>query len=843
MQIRCSQCGRGVTVAAAGALPERCPHCHGTVVPARLGRWRVERLIAAGGMGEVYLARHLQLGTAVAIKLLPQGAGGPDASVLRERFAREALLTASIEHPGVVRVLDFDDEGGRAYLVMELAAGRSLRAVLGDGPLPVPRAVRVAAAVADVLAAAHRRDVVHRDVKPENVMIGPDDGVRVLDFGIARALADEQPLTRTGEILGTPEYMAPEQLLEGSDAIGPRTDVHGLGLLLYEMLTGVAPFRGSNVFQAMKLVESVTPPPPSSRRAGIPAALDTVVARALAKDPGERFADAADFRAALCKAAPESASLSPATSSGRARVAVRAGIGIAALAGIAVGVVLGGGVGGSRRVGDASPAVQPASAANADDESARVRLLALLDDAGADPGELRAARAALATTGDRAEFALRGRVALRLGALCTADAELQRGAAAGVPGAAEPAAVAWVALHVLLPAAVDAPSWLRLCDRTGRVRVLGAERDEADGTIRVSPTREACRLLAAGDGAAAFAALGGDAFEPADPESAALALLAAKLGCADVARVARYAERHRPARPTVLWRLLEGSLVPAGSPAAEVRDELRSLIDSLDAAAPDRWLLELLLAFLEARDGLRDPSRMLAAAELAWLTGGGELVPVWLAGLRIELARRQGGNGLDAGDASQLERLLHGFDVATHPALAVIRPALAAAQGRAPEGVAGVGDAVIGELGIVAMLAADGEPTPVAVAIARAISGRSRNAVATLQPLVQAGDADARLVMAILTDDPTERAQLWRAALIGGADVGWLAVLRVSPDRAPTVADLAAAERAGATPAALLAGARTSVAAGVAVATLDSAPELEGLRDRIATEVLGGLAD
>jgi len=305
MQIRCTTCTKTIAIAPTGALPPACPHCAGAPVPARLGPFALERLVATGGMGEVYLARHAELGTEVAVKLLPAMPLEAAASV-RERFAREARLTASVQHPGVVRVLDCDVAGDHPYLVLEFVAGQTLRQRLDAGPLPVVQAAQVAAAAADVLAAAHGKGVLHRDIKPDNVMLADNGDVRVLDFGIARAMTDDAPLTRTGEILGTPEYMAPEQLLDGPEATDERTDVHALGVLLYEMLTARSPFRGANLFQALKLVESLVPPAPSSLcpRAE---ALDSVVQRAMQKRREERYASAAQFAAAVRQAVPAAA--------------------------------------------------------------------------------------------------------------------------------------------------------------------------------------------------------------------------------------------------------------------------------------------------------------------------------------------------------------------------------------------------------------------------------------------------------------------------------------------------------------------------------------------------------
>src|SRR5688572_5799334 len=190
MQIRCTTCTKTINIALTGALPPACPHCAGQPVPKRLGPFAPVRLVATGGMGEVYLARHSELGTEVAIKLLPAMAPEALANV-RERFARELRLTARVQHAGVVKVLDGDVTAERPYLVLEYVDGATLRERLAAGPLPIADAARVAAATADVLAAAHQQGVLHRDIKPDNVMVTRDGVVRVLDFGIARAVQDD----------------------------------------------------------------------------------------------------------------------------------------------------------------------------------------------------------------------------------------------------------------------------------------------------------------------------------------------------------------------------------------------------------------------------------------------------------------------------------------------------------------------------------------------------------------------------------------------------------------------------------------------------------------------------
>ncbi|MCK5943813.1 MAG: serine/threonine protein kinase [Planctomycetes bacterium] len=306
MQIRCTTCTKTIAIAAGGALPRACPHCREPAVPDRLGPYLPERLVATGGMGEVYLARHDELGTEVAIKVLPAMPLDVVADV-RRRFAREARLTAKVDHPGVVRVLQSEVQGDRPFLVLEFVDGVTLRQRLEAGPLPVVDAARIAAECADVLAAAHDQGVLHRDIKPDNVMLDADGRVRVLDFGIARAVQEDAPLTRTGELVGTPEYMAPEQLLDGAEAIDARTDVHALGVLLYELLTGRSPYRGANLFQALKLVESLEPKPPSTLVAAVPEQLDAVIARALHKSADDRFASARAFAAAVREAVPAAA--------------------------------------------------------------------------------------------------------------------------------------------------------------------------------------------------------------------------------------------------------------------------------------------------------------------------------------------------------------------------------------------------------------------------------------------------------------------------------------------------------------------------------------------------------
>ena len=276
------------------------------------GRYRVLGRIGRGGMGVVYRAEDERLDREVALKVLrPDLAGDLSA---RQRFVREAKSAARLAHPGIVAVLDqgLDHAGGEetAYLVMELVTGRTLRDVVREKGLLTPgEALDVTDRVLDALAEAHRKGVLHRDVKSANVLVGDDGRIKVADFGLARAAVSTQASTMGagGELMGTAEYLAPESVSRGvADA---RSDVYGVGVLLFEMLTGAPPFTGdAPVRIAFRHVHD-DPPVPSSLVPALPAALDRLVLDALAKDPDERPADAAEMldqlRAARASLTPQ----------------------------------------------------------------------------------------------------------------------------------------------------------------------------------------------------------------------------------------------------------------------------------------------------------------------------------------------------------------------------------------------------------------------------------------------------------------------------------------------------------------------------------------------------------
>jgi serine/threonine-protein kinase len=259
-------------------------------------RYRSPKLIGRGGMGEIYCATDTVLGRPVAIKIL-DSRFAQDAAV-RGRFTREALAVARLSgNSHIVTIYDVGEEGGRPYIVMEYLAGGSLEERLGsDGPPPLGQALDWLEQAAAALDAAHREGIVHRDVKPANLLLDRHGRVRVADFGIARA-AGLASLTQTGTVLGTAAYLSPEQAT--GDRAGPSSDVYSLGVVAFELLTGRRPFEGESV--AAEAAAHVTGEVPSvcDWNAALPCELDPVFERALAKEPSERFASCAELVAAL----------------------------------------------------------------------------------------------------------------------------------------------------------------------------------------------------------------------------------------------------------------------------------------------------------------------------------------------------------------------------------------------------------------------------------------------------------------------------------------------------------------------------------------------------------------
>lgn len=258
------------------------------------GRYALETVVGRGGMGEVFRATDRALGREVAVKVLPRHLLGDERAT--QRFRREAQLAASLHHPHTVTVHDVVTGEGVEAIVMELVDGPTLADVLVDtGPMPWDRALRVAASVAAALEAAHSRGLVHRDVKPSNVLLTSDDTVKVTDFGIARTVEASQ--TVTGTVYGSVPYLAPEQAL--GDPTDARTDVYGLGCLLYEMLTGRPPYVADDAVGTVYQHLHADPIPPSERNPNVPTFVDDIVLPALERDAELRYQTAGGFAAVL----------------------------------------------------------------------------------------------------------------------------------------------------------------------------------------------------------------------------------------------------------------------------------------------------------------------------------------------------------------------------------------------------------------------------------------------------------------------------------------------------------------------------------------------------------------
>ncbi|MFZ5824988.1 MAG: Stk1 family PASTA domain-containing Ser/Thr kinase [Bacillota bacterium] len=258
-------------------------------------RYRMEERIGGGGMALVYRAYDLQLGREVAVKVL-RGQFGSDEEFVR-RFRREAQNAASLSHPNVVQIYDVGEEHDVYYIVMELVQGKTLKALIQEqGPLPVVEATRIAIEILEALAHAHAERIVHRDIKPHNILIARDGRVKVTDFGIARATTTDT-VTHTGSIMGSAHYFSPEQA--NGQPTGEKSDIYSLGVVLYEMVTGTVPFQGdSPITVALKhLRDRVVPP--SELNSEVPVELDEIILEAMEKEAEDRYESAVAMRSAL----------------------------------------------------------------------------------------------------------------------------------------------------------------------------------------------------------------------------------------------------------------------------------------------------------------------------------------------------------------------------------------------------------------------------------------------------------------------------------------------------------------------------------------------------------------
>ncbi len=346
------------------------------------GRYELEELVGAGGMSSVYRAHDRLLDRKVAVKVLHEQYSDDEDYVAR--FRQEARAVAALSHPNIVTVIDRGDHAGRQFIVFEYIDGENLKAVIRrDGPVPVAVALELAIQIAGALSFAHQSGLVHRDVKPQNVLLNGDGRAKVTDFGIARSLDVQHGMTQTGTVLGTSDYIAPEQAQ--GQRVDEHTDVYSLGVVLYELLTSEVPFPGEN-FVAVAMRHINEPPPPvRAKRPDVPPRVDAAVQRAMAKDPADRFQTMDDLRAELEACLDEVRSgdhgavtaVGPAVgrprgrrrSRGRLLAALLAVAAVAAVAGLVAYALsrddgAGGGVGGRRRRGQGLRRPRSTSAAS-----------------------------------------------------------------------------------------------------------------------------------------------------------------------------------------------------------------------------------------------------------------------------------------------------------------------------------------------------------------------------------------------------------------------------------------------------------------------------------------------
>lgn len=622
MTLRCTACRQEAP--DEPAVGDVCPHCRRLLCAPSLTRYVDVELIGRGGMGAVYRARDEALGTTVAIKVVRvQGA----SSGMFERFQREARLAARIAHPGVVRVYATDSGEGRLFLVMEHVEGATLRAKIQQGSLDVPWCIDKAVQLCDVLHAAHTAGIVHRDIKPENVLIDTTGRVRVLDFGVSRLTESEERLTRTGEILGTPEYLAPEQILDEPEAVDARTDVYATGVVLYEMLTGVSPFAGANLFQVLKYVESRVPAPPSSLRGDLPEGLDDVVMAALAKDKRERPSDSLSLARSLRSFGAGSGGVRSARG--------RALAGLFAVLGFLLGLFW------NSAVGTSAEPVRPEQQREPTPAETLRSLLAAPE--AMMRWQLEDAIRAIPRSASPEDAYQRGLARKYCGQLVAARRDFEAARFASVAGAEDQLAALWHYENTFVATLVGRGRWFV------RARLPAGE----------SEWQKAMAQLADGDAAGAFAKLeawGGTAALANDRR--ALLALSAKLSknTDRAARLVAEPSDYTPLAVVRAWVLGDD-------------DELREAIGRIDRQAAARYLLEAAVA---ARDA--DIPRLRATSELALVAGAEREATMLYAGSRIDLVLAAGSNAsLAADEASRLLSVLGKRRMPEYPGLSSVR--------------------------------------------------------------------------------------------------------------------------------------------------------------------------
>ncbi len=244
-------------------------------------------VLGRGGMGVVYKARQLSLKRLVALKMIL--AGSHAGEELRTRFRAEAEAVAHLQHPHIVQIHEIGEHNGCPYFSLEYVEGSSLSQRLAKGVLSAEEAAQMVETLARAMHYAHQRGIIHRDLKPANVLLTPEGTPKITDFGLAKQLEGDMGQTRSGAVMGTPSYMAPEQAAGKIREISPRTDVYALGAILYQLLTGKPPFRGQTLVETLEQVRTQDPVPPSRLRPKVPRDLETICLKALAKEPAQRY--------------------------------------------------------------------------------------------------------------------------------------------------------------------------------------------------------------------------------------------------------------------------------------------------------------------------------------------------------------------------------------------------------------------------------------------------------------------------------------------------------------------------------------------------------------------------
>lgn len=275
------------------------------IAQRQIGKYRIKGELGRGGMGAVYLAEQMGLGREVAIKeLIPSAAADPTALM---RFMQEAQVMARTSHPNLVQVHDLEQIGEANYIVLEFVRGQSLRDLVNQGPIPMPQTFAVMHGVLQALDYAHRHSIVHRDMKPENVLLSDEGAVKVADFGIARLTDDSgagSTATKTGTTVGTPQYMSPEQV--ASSKVDGRSDLYSAGIMFYELVVGQPPFTASDAdgpFTLMAKHVQAPPKPPSVHKPGLDLRLEEVILKSLSKRPEERYQTGQEFDDAMSRVA------------------------------------------------------------------------------------------------------------------------------------------------------------------------------------------------------------------------------------------------------------------------------------------------------------------------------------------------------------------------------------------------------------------------------------------------------------------------------------------------------------------------------------------------------------